>query len=68
MCGSLATAGRVWAERVYVYTKKIMILFLEIRHWLLELQDNCLTLIQLLCKKAEKGMVGAFFLAEVYMM
>ncbi|MDH5403923.1 MAG: hypothetical protein OEY49_15605 [Candidatus Heimdallarchaeota archaeon] len=25
MCGSLATAGRVWAERVYVYTKKIMI-------------------------------------------
>lgn len=45
-----------------------MILFLEIRHWLLELQDNCLTLIQLLCKKAEKGMVGAFFLAEVYMM
>ncbi|MDH5404108.1 MAG: hypothetical protein OEY49_16540, partial [Candidatus Heimdallarchaeota archaeon] len=25
MCGSLATAGRVWAERVYVYTKKIII-------------------------------------------
>ncbi|MDH5404785.1 MAG: hypothetical protein OEY49_19940 [Candidatus Heimdallarchaeota archaeon] len=25
MCGSLATAGMVWAERVYVYTKKIMI-------------------------------------------
>ena len=24
MCGSLATAGMVWAERVYVYTKKIM--------------------------------------------
>ncbi|MDH5404777.1 MAG: hypothetical protein OEY49_19900 [Candidatus Heimdallarchaeota archaeon] len=23
-CGSLATAGMVWAERVYVYTKKIM--------------------------------------------
>ncbi|MDH5401183.1 MAG: hypothetical protein OEY49_01725 [Candidatus Heimdallarchaeota archaeon] len=24
MCGSLATVGRVWAERVYVYTRKIM--------------------------------------------
>ncbi|MDH5402439.1 MAG: hypothetical protein OEY49_08110 [Candidatus Heimdallarchaeota archaeon] len=24
MCGSLATAGMVWAERVYVYTKKII--------------------------------------------
>ncbi|MDH5403502.1 MAG: hypothetical protein OEY49_13485 [Candidatus Heimdallarchaeota archaeon] len=24
MCGSLATAGRVWAERVYVYTRKII--------------------------------------------
>ncbi|MDH5402147.1 MAG: hypothetical protein OEY49_06620 [Candidatus Heimdallarchaeota archaeon] len=24
MCGSLATAGMVWAERVYIYTKKIM--------------------------------------------
>ncbi|MDH5404099.1 MAG: hypothetical protein OEY49_16495 [Candidatus Heimdallarchaeota archaeon] len=26
MCGSLATAGMVWAERVYVCTKKIIII------------------------------------------